>query len=94
MIKKVEIQQGRRLVTAYQLNLFAFKTSKGTFTLSGSNVDGTDEWKHLETRTFHTWTREQLYHWFTQGKIAPVNEAKVLDWHNNSFGKRKPLKSR
>lgn len=94
MIKKVEIQQGRNKKTCLELTLFAFKTSKGTFTLSGSNANGTDEWKHLETRTFHTWTREQVYHWFLQGKITPVSEAKALDWYNNSFKKRKGLKTR
>lgn len=94
MIKKIEIQQSKRKVEAYQLNLYAFKTSKGTFTISGSNVDGTDEWKHLETRTFHTWTREQVYHWFIQGNISPVSESNTLDWCNNSFEKRKALKTR
>lgn len=65
----------------YQLNLFAFTTKKGTFTLSGTSSDGTDEWKHLETRTFHTWTREQVYHWLVQGKITPVEESTQINWY-------------
>lgn len=85
MIKQVELKLKVKVVIALEYYLYAFKTPKGTFTLIGSNTDGTDEFKRIEDRTFHTWTREQVYHWFTQGKITPVNEAKTLDWHNNPW---------
>ena len=91
MIKKVVVETVRNKKTCLELTLFAFKTSKGTFTLSGSNANGTDEWKHLETRTFHTWERSQVYEWFIQGKITPVNEAKTLDWNNNPANKNNRL---
>lgn len=84
MIEQVEIQQGNRTVTAYQLTLFAFTTEKGTFTLSGSNADGTDEWREVGTCKFHRWSRRQVYDWFIQGKISPVDEAKSVDWYNNT----------
>lgn len=89
MIDRVEIQQGNRTVTAYQLTLFAFTTEKGTFTLSGSNADGTDEWREVGTSKFHKWNRSQIYNWFIQGKIKPVDEAKSIDWYNNTDNKVK-----
>jgi|SRR5690606_2856211 len=80
MFKEVEIQQGRKTVTAYELTLFAFTTSKGTFTLSGTNTDGTDTWKNINTREFHEWPRKSVKSWFEQGKIKPVEEADTLLW--------------
>lgn len=91
MFNKVEIQQGRRLVTAYEYTLFAFTTPKGTFTLVGSDADGTDTFKCLETREYHEWNRSHVYEWFIQGKIAPVNESKTLDWYNNHTNKNNRL---
>lgn len=84
MIKQVEIQQGNRTVTAYQLTLFAFTTEKGRFTLSGSNADGTDEWREVGTVRFHKWSRRQVYDWLIQSKIKPVDEAKSIDWCSNT----------
>lgn len=80
MIEPVEIQQGNRTVTVYHLSLFAFTTKKGTFTLSGSNSDGTDEWREVGTANFHKWHRSQVYDWFIQGKITPVSMADKIDW--------------
>ena len=91
MIKKVVVETGRNKKTCLELTLFAFKTSKGTFTLSGSNANGTDEWKHLETRTFHTWERRQVHEWLIQGKISAVSESITLDWHNNPTNKNNRL---
>ena len=93
MLKEVEVKLKSKVVIALEYYLFAFKTSKGTFTLSGSNVDGTDEFKRIEDKTFHTWTREQVHHWFIQGKITPVHESLTIDWHANTFGKRKSIKT-
>lgn len=84
MIEQVEIQQGNRTVTAYHLTLFAFTTEKGTFTLSGSNADGTDEWREVGTANFYKWNRSNVYDWFIQGKIKPLDEAKCIDWNNNT----------
>ena len=91
MIKQIEIQLKGKVVIALEYYLYAFKTSKGTFTLSGSNVDGTDEFKCIEDRTFHRWTREQVYHWFIQGKISTVSESITLDWYNNPTSKNNRL---
>ncbi len=79
MIKEIKI--GQKVVL--ELYLFAFTTEKGTFTLSGSNSDGTDEWREVGTSNFHKWNRSNVYDWFIQGKISPVDEAKSIDWHNN-----------
>lgn len=68
----------------YQLTLFTFTTEKGTFTLSGSNSDGTDEWREVGTANFHKWHRSNVYDWFIQGKIKPVAEAKCIYWYNNT----------
>lgn len=70
---------------SYELTLFAFKTIKGIFTISGSNSDGTDEWRQLGTNNFHTWQRSQIYQWFVEGKISPVQEANTIDWYNNTI---------
>lgn len=89
MFNKVEIQQGRRLVTAYEYTLFAFRTEKGTFTLSGTSSDGTDEWRQIGTSNFHTWERRQVYDWFVNGKISAVSESNTLDWNTNPTKNRK-----
>ena len=65
-----------------ELTLFAFTTPKGTFTLSGSNTDGTDTWKNITTGEFHDWSRQSVKSWFEQGEILPVDEATTLMWCN------------
>ena len=67
-----------------ELTLFAFTTPKGTFTLSGSNTDGTDTWKNIDTGEFHEWQRESIKSWFEQGKIAPVKEANEVIWRETN----------
>lgn len=93
MIKQIEIQLKGKVVIALEYYLYAFTTSKGTFTLSGSNANGTDEWKHLETLTFHTWERRQVYEWFIQGKVSAVIESTTLDWYNNPTNKNNLLQN-
>lgn len=66
------------------LRLFAFTTSKGTFTLSGSNTDGTDTWKNITTGEFHEWQRSSIKTWFEQGKIKPVEEATTVIWRETN----------
>lgn len=84
MFKEVEIQQGRKTVTAYELTRFAFRTPKGTFTLSGSSTDGTDTWKNINTGEFHEWSRQSVKSWFEQGKIYPVEKATTLLWRETT----------
>src|SRR5690606_13805714 len=55
--------------------LFAFTTPKGTFTLSGTNTDGTDTWKNIDTGEFHEWPRSSIKTWLQQGKIKPLEDA-------------------
>lgn len=91
MFETYQIQQGRKTITVYELTLFAFTTSKGTFTLSGSNTDGTDTWKNINTGEFHDWSRQSVKTWWEQGKIKPVEEATTLVWYQNQ---RRPSKER
>ena len=91
MFETYEIQQGRKTVTALELTLFAFTTSKGTFTLSGSNTDGTDTWKNIDTGEFHEYPRQSIKKWLDQGKITPVQESTTLAWRQNQ---RRPPKER
>ena len=81
MIKEVTVFSGKRTSIQYQLLLFAFKTEKGVFTLSGSNVDGTDEWRQMGTNNFYVWKRKMVYDWFLSGKIEPIKEATNICWH-------------
>ena len=80
MFKTHQIQQGKKTVTALELTLFAFTTPKGTFTLSGTNTDGTDTWRNIDTGEFHEWSRKSVKSWFEQGKIHPVEKAITLTW--------------
>lgn len=73
----------------YEFTIYAFRTAKGTFTLSGSNSDGTDEWREVGTAKFHTWSRKQVYEWWKQGNIEPVSEAVSIVWLYKSKIKRK-----
>lgn len=82
MFKTHEIQQGRKTVTALELTIFAFTTLKGTFTLSGTNTDGTDTWRNITTGEFHEWQRYSIKSWWEQGKIKPVEEATTVMWRN------------
>jgi len=67
-----------------ELTLFAFTTPKGTFTLSGTNTDGTDTWRNITTGEFHEWQRSSIKSWFEQGKIKPVEEADTLLWRETN----------
>ena len=67
-----------------ELTLFAFTTPKGTFTLSGTNTDGTDTWKNINTGEFHEWSRSSIKTWWEQGKIKPVEEATTLIWRETN----------
>lgn len=82
MFKEVEVQQGRKWVTVLEITLFAFRTEKGIFTLVGTNTDGTDTWKNIDTGEFHEWSRQSVKSWFEQGKIKPVKEATAVMWLN------------
>lgn len=59
----------------------AFRTPKGTFTLVGTDSrDNTDEFKCIETHTYHTWKRAQIYDWYKSGKIEFIPEAVNVEW--------------
>lgn len=88
MITPIQVQSGKRTVTAYELTLFAFKTQKGIFTLSGTNSDGTDEWRQLGTCNFYTWERSSVYQWFKSGKISAIQEAKTINWYIGTINKK------
>lgn len=93
-----------------ELTIFAFATSKGIFTLVGTNTDGTDTWKNINTGEFHEWSRQSVKTWWEQGKIKPVEEATTVMWretngngttidyntkkNQRSVKKQKPVKSR
>jgi hypothetical protein len=81
MFKTHEIQQGRKTITVLELTLFAFRTEKGIFTLSGSSTNGTDTWKNINTGEFHEWQRSSIKTWWEQGKIKPVEEANAITWN-------------
>ena len=82
MFKEVEVQQGRKWVTVLEITLFAFRTEKGIFTLSGSRTNGTDTWRNITTGEIHEWSRSSVKSWWEQGKILPVDEATTLMWCN------------
>lgn len=87
MFKTHEIQQGRSWVTAYELTRFAFTTSKGTFTIVGTETRGgetIDTWKNINTGEFHEWPRQSVKTWWEQGKIKPVEEATTVIWHRKN----------
>lgn len=81
MFKEVEVQQGRKTITVLELTRFGFTTPKGTFTLSGTNTDGTDTWKNIDTGEFHEWSRKSVKSWYGQGKITPVEKATAITWN-------------
>lgn len=63
--------------------LYAFETSKGTFTLVGTETRGAetiDTWKNINTGEFHEWSRQSVKSWWEQGKITPLEEATTLLW--------------
>lgn len=72
--------------TVHEYTLFAFRTQKGTFTLTGTRSipgDAIDTFKNLDTGEFHDWTRSHIKKWYEQGKITPVPEATRIDWYEN-----------
>lgn len=56
-----------------------FVSSKGRFRLSGSDIDGYDEYKEVGTANFHRWERSDVYEWLKSGKIKPYNERPAND---------------
>lgn len=63
----------------YSLEIFAFRTTKGIFRISGSNADDTDDWKEVGTSNFHRWKRKSIYEWYQSGKIEPIKEANTVE---------------
>jgi len=61
----------------------AFKTDKGTFTLSGSSMTH-DEYKNLDTKEFFKWKREAVNEWVKTGKVQKIEEAKNLIWYSEN----------
>lgn len=92
MIEIVKVQVGNRTKECYQYLLFGFHTPKGTFTLVGSDTNGTDTFKELGTSNFHEWKRSQVYEWFVKGNISVVSESTTLDWYTNPIKKDNSLK--
>lgn len=88
MIEKVIVKERKRDVECLEFRLFAFKTPKGTFTLSGTNANGTDEWRQLGTCNFYTWERSSVYEWLKLGKISAISEAKNIDWYQHTINKK------
>lgn len=80
MIKEITVFDRFKTSIQYEMELYAFSTEKGRFTMVGSNVDGTDEWKELGTCNYHTWKRSDIYLWYKCGKISPIPESKTLIW--------------
>lgn len=78
-------------ITVHEYTLFAFRTQKGTFTLTGTTSDWIDTFKNLDTGEFHEWTRSHVKKWLDQGKITPIPESITIDWHENQ---RRPSKER
>lgn len=72
-----------RRSTVYEYTLFAFRTEKGTFTLTGTSSDWIDTFKNLDTGEFHEWPRSHIKKWLDQGKITPVPESTAIDWYEN-----------
>lgn len=66
-----------------ELTHYAFKTSKGIFTLSATHSNGTDEWRELGTNNFHTWQRQKVYEWFKSGNIEVLEESSSIMWYLN-----------
>ena len=86
MIKEVKVQQGRKWITVLEYQLHAFTTSKGTFTLVGTETRGTetiDTWKNLDTGEFHEYPRQSIKKWLNQGKIAQVEKSVSMLWFQN-----------
>lgn len=67
----------------YEYQLYAFRTQKGTFTLTGTSSDWIDTFKNLDTGEFHDWPRSHIKKWFDQGKITPIPESITLIWYQN-----------
>lgn len=73
--------------TPYYTTSVMFKTPKGTFRLSATDSrNDTDEFKCVETNTFHTWKRKQIYEWYRQGKIEFVEGVTLNDVQDTLIG--------
>lgn len=79
MTTPIKVEVGRKTITVLQLNIFAFRTKKGIFRISGTNVDGTDEWREVGTNNFHTWSRESIREWHEKEKIEPIQESYTIE---------------
>lgn len=58
------------------------KALKNIYTLIGTDKEG-DIFKNLGTKEYKNWKREEVYKWFKNGKIKPVQISNRLDWHLN-----------
>lgn len=58
------------------------KALKNVYTLVGTDKDS-DIFKNLGTKEYKNWKREEVYKWFKNGKIKPVQLSNRLDWHLN-----------
>lgn len=83
MIEKAVVNKGKRDVERLEYRLHAFTSSKGTFTLIGTNHDWIDTFKNLDTGEFHDWPRSSIKKWLDQGKITPAPESTTLVWYQN-----------
>lgn len=81
MIKEVTIFNKFNTSIEYELLRFAFTTPKGSYTLSASYSDGTDDWRNMSTKEYHNWHRKKISDWFKSGKIEPIEESKTIIWH-------------
>jgi hypothetical protein len=66
-----EIKLNNKTLLEYTHN--AFQTDRGKFRLSGSSHDWLDEFREVGTCNFYKWKRSDVYDWFKQGKIKPLN---------------------
>lgn len=62
-----------------EYTLYAFKTSKGVFTLIGSSRE-VDEFRELGTCNFHKWKRSQIDIWLNSKLIEPIKESTHIEW--------------
>ena len=67
---------------------YAFRTSKGTFTLVGTSND-TDTFRNLDepdpNKAFHTWSRKQIHEWVVTGRVEPMPESTHICWYVHGF---------
>lgn len=81
MIKKTKIETRKGVYKeVLEYTLHAFKSSKGTFTLSGTSGEH-DEFKNLNTLEFIKCNRNDVKEWIDKGLIHPVPESTTIDWY-------------